>query len=589
MSKTLLIFLLLLLTAWNIQAQETQTVNVKSTIEEVTVYKKNARITRKAKVNVPAGKNEIVLKQLSQKILINSIQVKLSNKNITLISAIPRINYLEETTLSKRYVAVSDSLELLARQMKNLEINERIIQSTKTTMMDNNPLKSTKNENYSVEDVKKLMDFRRKELTLLESELLDITYKKAALYQQQLLLNSQLSYLSNSKQKPTGELVLQVQSSVAVSTDIEVEYVVTNAGWNPLYDLKSEGIGKPLVLVYKAHVYQSTGIDWEQVKIRLSSSDPSLSHDRPILNPMNLNLTAALSVAQKRQGNTYIQYQGSGDVVLEQDFIRNNPTRNISSIVATIAGVNSTDEGEAINSYGSRSTSNDTYIDGVRVIGQFGVKSEDMILAEDVFANSNNTIDFELELLQDIPSDGEKHIVEISENQLEVNYEYHLVPKMDKGAFLLAKITNYGKYNLLSGTANIFFDGVYLGQSYIDTKVTTDTLLLSLGRDEKISVRREKIKSLKKELGGIVKETITFEISIRNNKSEAIEITLLDQIPVSKNKELEVKLLESTSASFNEIYGSLRWIRNIKPNETIKLMFEYEVKYPKDRAAYRVD
>ena len=168
-------------------------------------------------------------------------------------------------------------------------------------------------------------------------------------------------------------------------------------------------------------------------------------------------------------------------------------------------------------------------------------------------------------------------------------YEYHIVPKMDKGAFLLAKISNYGKYNLLSGTANIFFEGVYLGQSYIDASVTTDTLLLSLGRDEKIAVRREKIKSIKKEFGSFIKENITFEISIRNNKSQNIEITLLDQIPVSKNKDLEVKLIESTSAFHNETYGSLRWIKNVKADETVKILFEYEVRYPKEKVVFRVE
>ena len=473
-------------------------------------------------------------------------------------------------------------------QLKEWDIKRRVIESTKGTMMNNNPLKSVKNENYSLEDVKQLMKFRKDELTSMETELLTISYKKAALNEQKQLLKSQLLYLSNSKQKPTGELVLQVQSSSAVATDIEVEYVVTNAGWTPLYDLKSEGIGKPLVLTYKAHIAQSTGIDWKQVKVHLSSSDPSLSHDRPILNPMELNLLAINNKAQKK-GNTYIQYQGSGDVVLEKEFLAHKPTRSITQIVATTAGVNSTDEGEAINSNGSRSSSNDTYIDGVRVIGNFGIPEEDItpLITGENFDQMNTVLEFDLELLQDIPSDGEQHIVEISTHKMSVAYEYHLVPKVDKGAFLLAKISNYGKYNLLSGAANIFFDGVFLGQSFINTAVTTDTLLLSLGRDEKISVKREKIKSIKKEMGAVIKENITFEISIRNNKSQAIEITLLDQIPLSRNKELEVKLIESSKALYNETYGSLRWVRNIKANETIRLRFEYEVKYPKDTAVFK--
>ncbi|WMX12016.1 DUF4139 domain-containing protein [Aureispira sp. CCB-E] len=577
-----------------------KTTSTKSTIESVTVYKNNARILRKAKANIPAGSSELILEQLSQKILINSIQVKISNSNVALVSAVPRINYLKQTEASERFQTINDSLELIARAIKTLTLDEGVVRVAKKTLLENNPLGSGYKEGFTVKEVKEVMEFKRKELAALEKELLALDYQKKALQEQEQILRQQQNALYGARSKPSGEIVLKLQSTSNVATDIEVVYVVTDAGWRPLYDLKSEGVGKPLELVYKAHVFQQTGFDWQQVKLTLSSSDPSLSHDRPILNPMQLNLLATTNVTtKKKKGNTYIQYQGSGNVVLESqiqkrdiDFIRHNPQRSISSVVVTTATVNALDEGEAINSNGSRSSSNDVYVDGVRVIGNVSIPESEIITTEaftDLLANENHTMDFNLELLQDIPSDGEQHIVEVKRHEMEVDYEYHIVPKLDKGAFLLAKITNYGQYNLLSGKANIFFEGVYLGQSYLNSKVTTDTLLLSLGRDEKISVRREKLKSVQKEQGNFVKEHLGFEISVRNNKNETIKVTVLDQVPVSKNKELEIKLLESTSAIFYEPYGSLRWRRDVQKNETLKLKFEYEVKYPKDRGVTKTN
>lgn len=577
-----------------------KTTSTKSTIESVTVYKNNARILRKAKANIPAGSSELILEQLSQKILINSIQVKISNSNVVLVSAVPRINYLKQTEASERFQTINDSLELIARAIKTLTLDEGVVRVAKKTLLENNPLGSGYKEGFTVKEVKEVMEFKRKELAALEKELLALDYQKKALQEQEQILRQQQNALYGARSKPSGEIVLKLQSTSNVATDIEVVYVITDAGWRPLYDLKSEGVGKPLELVYKAHVFQQTGFDWQQVKLTLSSSDPSLSHDRPILNPMQLNLLATTNVTtKKKKGNTYIQYQGSGNVVLESqiqkrdiDFIRHNPQRSISSVVVTTATVNALDEGEAINSNGSRSSSNDVYVDGVRVIGNVSIPESEIITTEaftDLLANENHTIDFNLELLQDIPSDGEQHIVEVKRHEMEVDYEYHIVPKLDKGAFLLAKITNYGQYNLLSGKANIFFEGVYLGQSYLNSKVTTDTLLLSLGRDEKISVRREKLKSVQKEQGNFVKEHLGFEISVRNNKNETIKVTVLDQVPVSKNKELEIKLLESTSAIFYEPYGSLRWRRDVQKNETLKLKFEYEVKYPKDRGVTKTN
>jgi hypothetical protein len=595
--QKLTVLILFLFLHLSLCAQDEE-VSVKSTIEAVTVYKSNARILRKAKANIPAGSSELVLEKLSQKILINSIQVKLSNSNIALVSAVPRINYLKQTEASKRFKTINDSLVLIAKEIRALVLDENVIRVTRKTLLDNNPLGSGYKEGFTVAEVKEVMTFKRKELGALEKELLELDYKKQALQKQQGSLQQQQNLLYGARSKPSGEIVLKLQSASKVATDIEVTYVVTDAGWEPLYDLKSEGIGKPLELVYKAHVFQQTGFDWGQVKLTLSSSDPSLSNDRPILNPLKLNLLAANNYSiRKKKSNTYIQYQGNGNVVLESQvkkdgFIRNNPQRSISSIVATTAGVNSIDEGEAINSNGSRSSRNDTYIDGVRVAGTFGTLDADPEILDDftdLLTEENQDANFELELLQDIPSDGEKHIVEIKRHEVNVNYEYHIVPKLDKGAFLLAKITNYGQYNLLSGRANIFFEGVYLGQSYLDSKVTTDTLLLSLGRDEKISVRREKLKSIRKEPGNFVKENLGFEISVRNNKNEEIDITILDQIPVSKNKELEIKLLKSSSAIFYAPYGSLRWRCKVKQNETLKVQFEYEVKYPKDRGVTKTN
>lgn len=594
MRKLSVLFLFLFLHL-NLSAQDKE-VTVKSTIEAVTVYKNNARILRKAKANIPAGSSELILEKLSQKILINSIQVKLSNSNVALVSAVPRINYLKQTEASERFKTVEDSLVLIARELRALILDENVLRVTKKTLLDNNPLGSNKKEGFTVTEVKAVMDFKRKELGALEKELLVLDYKKQALQEKQRFLQQQQNLLYGARSKPSGEVVLKLQSAAKVATDIEITYVVTDAGWEPLYDLKSEGVGKPLDLVYKAHVFQSTGFDWNQVSLSLASSDPSLSNDRPILNPLTLNLLAANYRTKKQKGNTYIQYQGSGDVVLESQvrkedaFIKNNPERGIASVILSTASVNALDEGEAINSNGSRSSSNDVYIDGVRVIGNYGIpETEIMEDFTDLLTDENQDTNFDLDLLQDIPSDGEKHIVEIKRHEVSVAYEYHIVPKLDKGAFLLAKITNYGQYNLLSGKANIFFEGVYLGQSYLDSKVTTDTLLLSLGRDEKISVRREKLKSVRKEQGNSVKENLGFEISVRNNKGEEIDITILDQVPVSKNKDLEIKLLESSSAIFYEPYGSLRWRRKVKSNETLKVQFEYEVKYPKDRGVTKVN
>jgi hypothetical protein len=586
---------------------QNDTIPLTSTIEKVEVYRKNARIHRVAKTNVPTGFSNIVLENISSKLLINSIQVKIKNKQVALVAALPRMNYEEVFVQAKRSPqrigAIGDSLQILARIKKEVAIEKSAISSVRQLMMSHNPLGSKKDSGFTVLQIKELMEFRKKELLEMDNNLLNLQEKETEAQLTINRLNRELSGLQQKIEKSSGQLVLQVQTDKATATDIEVSYVIAGAGWSPVYDIKSDGIGKPINLVYKAQVYQNTGYDWEQVKLSLSSSDPTMSHDRPILQPFRINMVPVAvpeqqPIAKVKKGNTYIQYQGSGNIILEQAFPRGRrisandyksiQQRDISSIVTTTAGVSQMDNGNYINSNAARSSRN-VYVDGLKVVGDVGniATGEPMTNFDQAETEENSTINFDLDLLQNVPSDGQPHVVTIKETTIPADYEYHIVPKLEKDAFLLAKITEYGKYNLMRGTANIFFEDVYLGQSTLDPAVITDTLLLSLGRDKQIGIKRERLTNESKKMGNNIREELTFEISIRNNKNVSIPITVLDQIPLSNNEKLEVELTESSSARYYKPYGSLRWQQELAANKTVKFRYTYQVKYPKDHSIIR--
>lgn len=605
-----LVTLLLPLGVW----AQNDSIFLASTIEKAAVYRKNARVYRVAKTNVAAGFSNIVLEDISSKLLINSIQVKIKNKQVALVAALPRMKYEQVFQAKKRspqrIQSIQDSLTLLTRKKSELSIEQSTLNSVRQLMMSHNPLGSKRDSGYTVTQIKELMEFRKKELLEMDNALLELSEKQSKIQSSINRLNQEFTQLQQKVAKASGQLVLQVQADKATATDIEVSYVVAGAGWSPLYDIKSDGVGKPLDLVYKAQVYQNTGYDWKQVKLSLSSSDPTLSHDRPILRPFRINITPIAvpeqqPIAQVKKGNTYIQYQGTGNIILEQAFpkpsysynnnnnapaIRKYPDRLVRDISTTTAGVAQEDRGNYINSNGSRNTMNNTYVDGKAVIGNvgnMGTPGEPMTNFDLAETEQNSTINFDLELLQNVPSDGQTHVVTIKETTIPVEYEYHIVPKLEKDAFLLAKVTQYAQYNLMKGTANIFFEDVYLGQSTLDPAIITDTLLLSLGRDEQIGIKRERLQNESKKMGNNTREELTFEISIRNNKNVSIPITVLDQIPLSNNEKLEVELIESSSARYYKPYGSLRWQKELAPNKTQKFKYTYQVKYPKDHSIIR--
>ncbi len=149
----------------------------------------------------------------------------------------------------------------------------------------------------------------------------------------------------------------------------------------------------------------------------------------------------------------------------------------------------------------------------------------------------------------------------------------------------MAEIKDYSKYNLLPGEANIIFEGMYVGKTTINPNQTSDTLNLSMGRDKKINIKREKVvdKSGTKFLSAYKEQTFTYDITVRNNKKEEIQMLLKDQYPLSTDKEISIELLEDGNAKVNKETGILTWDLKLSPNETKKIRISYKVRYPKDK------
>jgi len=195
------------------------------------------------------------------------------------------------------------------------------------------------------------------------------------------------------------------------------------------------------------------------------------------------------------------------------------------------------------------------------------------------------TVDFEIQLPYSIKSDNKSYAVDISSNQLPAEYQYYSVPKINKSAYLIANISDWEKYNLLEGEANIFFEETFVGKSLLDVRFAKDTLQISLGIDKNIQVEREKITDFKsKNFFGSKKEELrNWKISIKNNKNQAINMLVFDQVPVSTNEEIKVELMNISNAIQNSETGELKWLFKLNPKETKTFELKYAVKYPKNK------
>ncbi|HOY48302.1 MAG TPA: DUF4139 domain-containing protein, partial [Flavobacteriales bacterium] len=349
----------------------------------------------------------------------------------------------------------------------------------------------------------------------------------------------QIDEMGEKPINPVKEIVLTFSSETGGSLTIRPTYLVNNASWSPMYDIKVINTAQPVNILYKAKIVQNTGFEWKDCKVTISTANPSVNNDRPIMNPRYID---------------YYVYRVQSTVPLS------------AGISMNMMQINSPVRKDAQDK-----EQEDSFVDA------FDYNAE--------VSESEINVEFAIDARQTIKSDGKEHICAIQSYTVPATYKYHTVPKLEQAAFLLAKITDYGKYNMLSGPANIFFDDMYIGQTHLNPKVSSDTLLVSLGRDERIVVKRIRVldKNSKRFIADSQKDVYTWETIIRNNKGTPIDIEVLDQVPLSRRDEIKVELNDKQGAEYTEEFGKLFWNYTVKPNDSKKIRFSYTVEYPKGK------
>jgi len=202
-----------------------------------------------------------------------------------------------------------------------------------------------------------------------------------------------------------------------------------------------------------------------------------------------------------------------------------------------------------------------------------------------VTTDQPTTVDFEITTPYTIDSDNKAVTVEIATHELPAVFQYYAAPKMDKDAFLLAKVSGWSGLNLLNGNASIYFEGNYVGQSVINPNITSDTMDLGLGRDKRIVITRELKKefSQTKFMGSNIVKEFKYEITVKNLKKEPVTLLLTDQFPITRNGDIKININEYSGAAFDETTGQLTWRLELAPSATEKREIGYTIKYPKDK------
>jgi Domain of unknown function (DUF4139)/N-terminal domain of unknown function (DUF4140)/TonB-dependent Receptor Plug Domain len=595
-----LVTLMLLLVSVITYANEEKNI-VPAVLKTATVYSTGAELTHNAKALLKQGNSELTIQGISSYVDVNSIQVNCPS-GITILGVEFSNNYLQPDAVNPVVNRLEDSLEKINRDIAGIDVSITTTSELLSVLKSNKEIKGTQT-GLSVAELMKLMDYYKLKSNELQNELAVLQGKKKKI---QLIVDKLNKQIAEEQKKNTttgGRIILQLSSAISGQYDFTISYITQNAYWMPYYDIKVDDIKNPMKITYKAKIVQTTGIDWKQVKLSLSTSTPTQYGNAPILRSWFLSYINPVRSMDRQLSNSIQSFnrddlQGRSQPLSEVVVTSVKRVRGQGSFKEESQPLYIVNGAEMSASDYSKlnpdAIKNVEVLEGEKGAAIYGSRAGNGVVVitlkdglEDYVSVTDNELDisYDIELPYDVPTNGKQQVATLKEASIEAAYKYYSVPKLDKDAYLLAEISDWEKLNLLPGEANIIFEGTYIGKTFIDPANTADTLNLTMGKDKRVVIKREKLLdySSVKFLGSNKLQKITYQLTVKNNKKDPVKLLLKDQYPISTNKDVEVELLESGDAMINTEIGVLTWKLELAPGESKKVRISYSVKYPKGK------
>ena len=520
-------------------ASKSNIVKGEAKAEKAVVFLNGAELTQKASINLQKGENEVRIEGLSTQLDQSSLKVKLANGAV--VSRFEySTDYLTNNSNPAAQKSLQDSLDIYKNQLstvkQQLETNQQMQELLKKGI-DNS---MSGDKQISSEQIEKnLAYFQQREGKLL-TEQNELQTKEKKLNERISNLQSQIRQDGTKNSKRSGVLSMTVLAARAGATEVQISYFTTKAKWEPMYDVVVAGKDKPIDLNLKAKVRQTTGIDWNSVRLTLSTGTPSRNNQVPQLSTWFLSrqyeqprYVASANYAARASAKVAMAEKPMMDMMVEESTAEANKS-----------------------------------------MGDYIAVQEQAL-----------SVEYAIDLPYSILGNGKEQTISLVNKQAtDVTYKYMSVPKLDRAVYLTAAINNYNDLSLVSAQANLTVGDTYYGQTWLNSTNTDDKLQLTLGEDAALNIKREKIADKSKTSGKDTQRTLTYRLTIRNNKREAVMVSLQEPYPVSTAKDIVVELSDKSSqwTENNTEKGILKYEIELGAGESKEIDVCYTIKYPKD-------
>jgi uncharacterized protein (TIGR02231 family) len=395
---------------------------------------------------------------------------------------------------------------------------------SEVTLLEKNQTVTGQN-GLSITALSNALTFYQKKMTEIKMQQLKVGKQIRDTDEEIKKILQQMDQLKKRQKIASGEILVSVNVNKTGPASFEISYYTSRAAWHPGYDVRVDDLTREVNISFKAYIRQITGESWDKIPVTLSTGNPAVGGNKPELFPWYLDFA----------NEKYYKTRTAKGAVLKDE------------VMAAPAMSDFVNE-----------------------------------------ASRMTTIQYQLHLPFPLYSEEKEQALTIKEISLPAEYAWFTVPKKSRDVFLVASVTGWKKYDLLSGKMNLFLEGGFVGTSYLDASQTKDTLELTLGRDNRIKVEREKIEDFtrKKTLGNNVVETHGWKITVLNTKKIPVRVIVEDQIPLSRQKEITVETLELSGGRVDNVTGKCVWDLRLSPGASRSVILKFSVKYPRDQVLF---
>lgn len=529
-------------------------------ITEVTVYADRALITRVGSSHLSAGEHELRVNDLPD-FLRESLRASGRGPQGTRILNVDLTTTFHSRPPESEIQTLQTACDLLQRQIDLLQtrqtaLNERGQWLRSLGEQAHDFAKGLAQGQMKPQDCADFFSFAANQAQQNAEAAQDLEVQLKQRYEELGAKQRELAQKQGYGRPDRSAAVVVIEMPTEGEFSLELSYLVTRASWRPQYDVRvvmdADGNQGEVELTYIGVVQQSTGENWEQVNLALSTARPSLAAVLPELKPHYLQVytpppqPAAPMVASGATPRGMMKRQAAG---------------MSTDMIVTATAYSDAEETPA-----------------------FGAQAE---VATATVEQTGTAYVFRIARSVDIPSDNSPHKTTIARDNLPCACDYVSAPVIEPNVHLRAKITNTTERVLLPGESSIFLSGEYVGTTKVKLTAPGEQFKIFLGIDDTIKVKREQLeRSVEK--GALLQSdlrriTYAYRITVHNYAAYTRNIVLRDQLPVSQHERIKVKTQHiQPPPSEHTRLELLTWRFPLAATGEYKIEYRFMVEHPHD-------